>query len=240
MALVKDIVRGVVKPIVTDIFGDVETFPPILLDGNTVAWYDSQLLSTITKDGSDFVSRWNDRLGSGHDLIQALGTNQPKWIDVDGVLFDAVDNYMKTVAFTFVQPEMIYIVCKQITWTVNNTITDGDIGQTGRILQRLVTPSLSATAGTYSTDNNNLSLNTFGIIRVLFDGASSKIQINETTPIAENLGTANMGGFTLGKYGTGDVAFAHMQVKEIILRKVADGAVDEQNIYNYLANKYEI
>ena len=30
------------------------------------------------EDEIDFVSRWNDKLGSGHDLIQATATNQPK------------------------------------------------------------------------------------------------------------------------------------------------------------------
>lgn len=215
-------------------------FPSVLLDGNTVAWYNSQLLSTITKDGSDFVSRWNDRLGSGHDLIQSTGTNQPKWFSVNGVLFDGIDNFMKTSPFTFDQPEMIYIVLKQVTWTLGDYILDGISDNRGAIFQSATTPGLKSFAGAASGQNNNLVLNTFGIVRILFNGASSKLQINETTATTGNLGSNNMGGILIGSIGSGASSWGNIQAKEAIYRKVADGTSDEQNIYNYLKNKYGI
>ena len=52
-----------------------------------------------------------------------------------------------------------------------------------------------------------------------------------------NPGVQNAGGFTLGSsYVPGN--YSNIQVKEIILRKIADAAGDEQDIYDYLANKY--
>ncbi len=215
------------------------SYPLVLKDGNTVAWYDSQLLSTITKDGSDFVSRWNDRLGSGHDLLQSTGTNQPKWFSVNGILFDGIDNFMKTAAFTFDQPEFIYIVFKQVTWTDVDFVFDGFSASSGSLFQDTSTPGLKTYAGILSTLNNNLAVDTFGIARCLFNGASSKFIINETTPATGDFGASNMGGFTLG-YQAGATHWANIQVKEIILRKVADGATDEASIYSYLANKYGI
>lgn len=215
-------------------------YPLILKDGNTVAWYDSQLLSTITKDGSDFVSAWNDKLGSGHDLLQAVGTNQPKWFSVNGILFDGVDNFMKTAAFTLIQPEMIYMVFKQVTWISNSRVFDGNLVNSGILRQVVATPQIGVFAGSASTKSSDLALNTYGIARVLFNGASSKFIVNNNIPITGDFGAANLGGFILGSNAGGGVNHSNIQVKEIILRKVADSATDEQNIYNYLSKKYGI
>ena len=84
---------------------------PIINDGSTVAWFLSDEPTTITLDVADRVSRWNDYLGSGHDLIQGVGADQPLW-SANGILFDGVTEYMKTAPFAYVQPEMIYMVIK--------------------------------------------------------------------------------------------------------------------------------
>lgn len=212
--------------------------PAILNDGNTVAWFDAAE-SYIVKDGSDFVSQWTDRSGSTNHLLQAAGTNQPLW-STDGVLFDGVDNFMKCVAFTYNQPEQIYIVLKQVTWVNGDTISDGDTNTAGRFRQTSSTPNVSANAGSASTDNANLVLDTFAIIRILFNGASSELIINVTTPVTGNFGANNMAGFTIGSRGDGAGGYTNIQVKEIILRNIADTAESEGQIYNYLSNKYGI
>ncbi|HLD89528.1 MAG TPA: hypothetical protein VI911_00655 [Patescibacteria group bacterium] len=210
-------------------------YPAILDDGNTVAFYDSQLLSTITKDGSNFVSRWNDRLGSGHDLIQATGTKQPLW-SATGILFDGIDNFMKTATFTINQPTFIYAVLKQITWTIADRIWDGNSADYGTLYQNLTTPGMKVYAGAGSAQKN-LTLDTFGIIRVLLNGASSKFQINSDAAATGNFGIRNMAGFTLGANGSG-TNYSNIEVKEIIMRRIADASGDETAIYNYLATKY--
>lgn len=214
--------------------GDIT--PPILNDGNTVAWFDSA--ENITKDGSDFVSVWGDKSGLSHDLLQATGTNQPLHT-ADGVLFDGVDNFMKCAAFTLNQPEQIYIVFKQVTWTNNNGIFDGDGLVTGLMSTEGSTPRLIVKTDASSAQNANLAVDTFGIARVLINGASSSFQINETTAVTGDFGTRDMGGFTLGGAG-GGIINSHIQVKEVIIRKIVDTAPNEQIIYDYLADKYSI
>lgn len=204
----------------------------------TVAWYNSQLLSTITKDGANAVSRWNDRLGSGHDLIQATGTNQPLWVLNDGVLFDSVDNFMKCATFPYIQPEFIYIVLKQVTWIDGKYILDGNEKAFGSFLGTPVTPSIKAYAGIMSEANNNLAVNTFAIVRLLFNGAGSKLQVNSTAAVTWNCGVFAMDGFTLGKAGAGLTTYSNIQVKEIILRNTADSAQNEADIYTYLKLKH--
>jgi len=228
---------GILKNSASVWSGLKSSFPSVLNDGNTVAWYDSQLLRTITKDGSDFVSRWNDRLGSGHDLIQAVGTNQPKWFSVNGILFDGIDNFMKTAAFTFDQPEMIYIVFKQITWTNTERIFDGFNNVSMLMSQSGITPELNIFAGAASPNDGSLPINTFGIVRALYNGVNSSLQINENAKWTGNAGASNAGGLTIGAQSSGAL-FGNIQLKEFIGRKIADGAVDDAAIFNYLKNKY--
>ncbi len=218
-------------------YGDDEGTPAVLEDGNTVAWYIADNLTTITKTASgDSVERWNDYLGSGHDLLQATVTKKPVWVLDDGILFDGANDHMKTESFAFEQPEMIYIVFKQITWN-HKIVFDGDGTNSGALYQEVNTSELKGYAGTFSTANGNLAVDTFGILRLLFNGASSKLIINETTATTGNFGASDMAGFTLGA-GANLAGNSNIQVKEIILRKVADNATDEQIIYDYLADKY--
>ena len=49
-----------------------------------------------------------------------------------------------------------------------------------------------------------------------------------------------MGGFTLGAIGGAATDFSNIEVKEVIIRNVADTTQDEGTIYNYLADKYSI
>ena len=216
----------------------VPSFPSVLDDGNTVAWYD--YLKLVTKDGSDFVSVWGDQSGLSHDLLQAVGTNQPKWFSINGILFDGIDNFLKTAAFALIQPEMIYIVFKQLTWTNDDRIFDGNAVNSGLMRQTGASPGLGLFAGSVGPSNVNLILDTYGIARVLFNGVSSKFIINETTPIIGDAGSSDMGGFTLGARGDGTATYGNIQVKEVIIRKVADAAQDEADIYSYLSTKYGI
>lgn len=214
------------------------SFPPIIEDSNTVGWYLSNDLSTITKDASDFMSEWRDFLGSGHDLLQAFGTSQFKWT-IDGVLADGIDNFMQTLAFTFNQPEQIYMVFQAKSWASNDYFIDGGGDNTGFVRQTGTNPETDAYAGAVSS-RQDFPLNIFGIIRILFNGASSKYIVNDNIPITGNFGSINAGGFTLGSKGSLISGFSNIQVKEILLRKIVDTAQDEQDIYDYLKNKYSI
>jgi hypothetical protein len=214
--------------------------PPVIEDGNTVGWYIASDLSTITKDVSDFVSVWEDKLGSGRDLLQAVGANQPKWFATNGILFDGLAHFMKTATFTYVQPHQIYMVFKQVTWALNDTVFDGDTQNSVVFYQTATTPDLKLFAGINSAANSNLAVDTFGISRTLANGASSSLQINETTAVTGDFGTNNMGGFTLGGRGAAGSNPMNIQVKEIILRKIVDTAPNNQAIYDYLAAKYSI
>jgi len=211
--------------------------PSIIRDGNTVAWYDSSLLSSITKDGSNIVSRVNDKLGSGHDLkYGGFG-----WNAVDGFTFNGTTQYGKTDPFVFVQPEKIYIVVKFPIANISKYALDGNSLVSGGIQRDWFNSDHDTrlVAGANTTRKLDLLNNTWGILTVLFNGTNSILRINTVSASVENAGVNNMGGITIGCSGAGTM-FANMCFKEAIFRKVVDTAPNELLIYNYLAKKYSI
>jgi hypothetical protein len=215
----------------------------VLNDGNTVAWYKSDEASTITKDGSNLVSQWNDYLGSGRDLLQPTASAQPVW-STSGLLFAGATgtypyNHMYA-SFIYVQPEFIYAVIKIFSDNTDYAyIWDGYTsgGDYGGLITVPSATDLHLRSSTASANITTLPLNSFIIIRALYNGASSKLIVN-TTSATGNPGTANMGGLFLGAYNLG--SFSHIQVKEIIMRKVSDSSGDEATIYAYLKTKYSL
>lgn len=208
--------------------------PAILKDGNTVAWYDAQDSSTITKDVSNFVSRWNDKLGSGHDLIQATATKQPL-INSEGVLFDGVNDFMKTSSFTFSQPEYIYIVVKQVTNVSSGRIFDG-VNSNSVLFWQSGGTSGQAYAGSF-VNIPILNTGVFKIFRFFYNGANSTFRTGRSAAINGNSGANNSGGFTLGGKPDGSSNFANIVIKEMIARTSANG---EDVIYNYLEKKHNL
>jgi len=213
----------------------------VIYDGNTVAWYDSTDLSTITKDGSDYVSLWKDKLNSGHDLIQLTGTSQPKWFNNDGILFDGTNDFMKTNTFTLIQPTFIYMVTNVHTPRYYDYFFDGYLNNTGTMLSLDDGLQYYCFAGSPSGFYSDMIYNSYCIIRVKFNNTNSKVTINNLPNHNFNSGTNNMNGFTLSGMGQSHWSNLSIQnVKEIILRKVVDTTENETIIYNYLKNKYNL
>jgi len=204
-------------------------------DGNTVGWYDigDGSATYMTKDGSNFVSQWNDLSGSSHPLLQAAGTNQPLYQST-GILFDGIDNFLKTTAFTLNQPLTYYLVFKQIGWNAGAYIFDGNNTPSVVCYQKTSTPRINLFAGSDACIYNGYTLGVFGILTTEFNGANSFLQHNANAAVTGNPGANNAGGFKLN----GGVV--NMEVKELIIRKVADDSATNTIIRNYLNDKYSI
>ena len=202
-------------------------------DGNTVFWYKFDELSTITKDVDNKVSLWKDFMGSGRDLRQATAGKHPIW-SADGITGDGIAQFMDTADFVLNQPESIYIIFKQLSWTSGDYIFDGTATVYGALLQAGTSSGFRASAGVSSETAMGLGLNELGIARVFFNGTNSKIQINNYKQQNWNCGVNNMGAFTLFARGNGTAAYSNIVVTDIIGRKVRDTDQNEIRIYNYL------
>lgn len=103
-------------------------------------WLDSE--EGITKDGSDNVSQWDDRMGSAiHSFVQATGANQPDWNanQINGhptIDFNGTSDFLKEVIANYLigsNTWTIFIVCISAgTNTNENAITTADEGITNK------------------------------------------------------------------------------------------------------------
>ena len=118
---------------------------------NLEAHYDASVPSSITEVTG--VSNWADLSGNGRDLIQATGADQPVYSAANNsITFGGVSDFLKTAGFTLVQPETVYIVMNQVSWTSLDYVFDGNSVNTTRLIQRISSPKLSAHAGTTNLD----------------------------------------------------------------------------------------
>lgn len=66
-------------------------------------WLDASDFATITKDGSNKVSQWNDKSGNGNNAVQGTGVNQPTYVassinSRSVINFDGSTNVMNVTA----------------------------------------------------------------------------------------------------------------------------------------------
>ncbi len=69
MSLVRNLTRSIIRPI--------SEFEPTAFSGN-VLWLDASDESTITKDGSNLVTGWNDKTTNGNNAT-ASGAGRPTY-----------------------------------------------------------------------------------------------------------------------------------------------------------------
>lgn len=205
--------------------------PGIVASRGPAAWFRYNTGITVTGAG---VSQWDDQSGNGRHLKQGTDGNRPA-LQADGsILFDGVDNYLKCDAFTLNQPETVYILFKQVSWTNQDYIFDGNSGSSMVFRQDGSTPQVDIIAGSGITNNSDLAVGAYGVSSCVFNGASSLLQINLGTPTTGNCGANNAGGFTLGANATGGANFANIQVKEVIIFPAANDATQRARVIRYL------
>jgi len=200
-------------------------------DGKTVGWYDAQEL--VTKDGSNHVTKWGTKLALGTDLDHVVGT--PHW-SADGILFDGIGDALYGHVAKKNQPVYWYFVMRMVTHTVGYFF-DGDADNMAVVSQN-PSPTIKAYAGTLSSANTDMAVGEWVILRVFFNGASSKLQVNDHAAVSGNFGANALGTqIMLAKKGNSAV-YGNVQFKEFIVRNNADSAAIEASIYNYLKTKY--
>ena len=205
--------------------------------GNLELWCKWNQGITVTGSG---VSQWDDQSGNGNHLKQATDGNRPAKQSDGSILFDGVDNFLKADAFTLNQPTTVYLLGKQVTWTDQDYIYDGNTLLGGSCRQLTATPNIRQHAGVLSGNNTDWVLDTDAVVTSVFNSTSSLLQVNNETAITGDAGTNNMGGFTLGVRGDLISGWSNIQVKEVIIYSVAHDANTRTKVVNYLGAKGEL
>lgn len=225
------IVRPIARPLVRSGVGKVR-IGGILLPSSTnrIAWFRKGIGITQVANA---VSEWADQNGTSRHLLQATGANQPN-VQGDGtVLFNGSSGYLKCAAFTLNQPYTVYLRIKQVSWVMSSRLFDGNAVNSGLLQQHGTTPGLKAYAGADSAQNDDLAVGVWGSVCVVFNGASSVIQVGAGAAVTSNAGGSAAGGWTLGASAGGSL-FSNIQVAEAILYAGADDAAQRATGIAYL------
>ena len=155
------------------------------------------------------------------------------------VYFDGAAHYMKCAAFTLNQPETVYLVAKQVTWTGSDALFDGNTGASVELVQFGSTPAMVLYAGSVAASNTNATVGAKCVIASVFNGASSSITVNTNAATTGDAGTASAGGFTLAANAT-PTGYANIQAYEVLVYNVAHDAATRANIIRALMNKHGV
>jgi hypothetical protein len=207
----------------------------VAVTGNEVGWWLASDESTLTKDGSNFVSVWADKLASGRDLLQATGSKQPLW-SASGIAFDGVDDYMDAF-FAWNEPWTVIMVFEALSFTNDDRIFSAK-GANAPYLKQETNENTLRFGWLTTITNTNFNPAQKNIVIALRDGGSGELRINEDS-VAGDIGTlyANLNGLSLAAQNSYS-RFAHIRIQEIIGFDVAISAGYKTSLYNVLKRRY--
>jgi len=224
------------------------TYPylDVINDGNTVMWFQSSDETTITKDGSNLVSRWNDKLGSGRDLVQATGSSQPTW-SASGVTFN---QKRMTAALGFslpAYPLTVYWVHKLNAWDKGKYFFSfGPSAVVPFMVSHTSTPRI-AVGDVDTCYEDSLAIGNYGMIT--YGGSYTSpdevfIGVNNETPdtaVWPGVDTTTNTTFVMGAHPSAALSYgANFTIKEVIIRKKYDTEADRTIMWNYLKALYSL
>jgi len=207
--------------------------------------------TTITKDGSNLVSAWNDKSGQANHVVQATGSKQPLWVDqvqntLPTIRFDGTDDFLKITAFTggaLAQPNTVFVVCKMPTASTGwRAVYDGETARHVFYTQanNASNPTCNqmyagAELGNDVADSTNIFLYT-----QLWNGASSTLRKSKTQIDSGNAGTLSFDGITLGAGNNGTGNVGNPDICEIIVYDSSLSTSDRDSIEDYLTKKWGV
>lgn len=225
----------------------------VQLSGATVAWTPSNLTTslwldaddaaTITKDGSNLVSQWNDKSGNGRNATQATSANRPVHSNKT-VVFNGTSQYMQTPITAAPNQN------GSIIGVYNSTSTGGVYAG---IINIDSTPGDNPEIRIANGDNSPTYWNGAYVVNVSTGGLTESVHSTKfvnpsgTTSVEyRRNGTVVASGsrsgtwspineFTLGRYNRVG-QFRGGNIKELVVYNSSD--TDRQKLEGYLAHKW--
>lgn len=195
-------------------------------DGASTTYYDSGTLP------AELATSWVGADGNTY-TIASTGATPAMCLRTPCLLGDGVNSFFSPLAFTLVQPEEIWVVGRQITWTAAGTIFDGAVANTMRLEQNIsgASPQIAMLAPSGVATNSNWALLQKSVVTTVFNGASSSIQVDGNAATTGNAGASDGAGFTLLQPGAATVQRGNVLINEVIIRKAVSSAALRASIY---------
>lgn len=199
------------------------------IDGAPVAIFDPSRYTS----GSTFTASTGETwtLNGGATIVTATS-----------LYFDGTDDYIGAAAFSLSQPQSIYLVGQQVSWTAADTFFDGRNANTMALIQDDTgggSPNLLAFSATATARNGGLGIGSTGLITTVFNGASSLLRVNRGTASTGNTGERSPGaqGVVLGIRGTLANA-ANLRANEFAVYAAAHDAATQDRFALYAGSKW--
>lgn len=176
-------------------------FTPAALGAKLLGWWNADDVSTITKDGSNLVSSWKDKVAA-LDAVQATGSSQPvhtltSFNGNPGVTFDGVDDQLTTATQPFpatTSSAGIWVLVQQsaLIADVNQKVAFGygAAATTSRSAGRAVvtvTNRGELLTGATATDDTAVDLSSRHVIRGEWNATTTTITVDGGTPVPQAL-----------------------------------------------------
>lgn len=218
-----------VTPVVSDYKVD---FAQIISDNRKViGYYYPKLIANVVQS-ANAISQITDLSVGNNPILQSVTLKKPQFNNCAS--FDGVYSYIQSLFTDNIR--LIFIVLKQKTWGDNNVIMDGVTTNSMLIRQKTASPGIAVYMNsTYSPTNNDLAINTTGVLRICLDGAYRKLTVNNNAPISLPVSGNPVGGLTLGANGIGQW-YSAIDVLAMAVVKYYPTLEEEKIIYNQLAS----
>lgn len=164
-------------------------------------WQDSARTTLCTAAG-DPVGAMGDQSGNGNHVLQATAGKRPIlrnsgalwWLE-----FDGVDDYL-TISYTSVNPTTRISAFQEVSWVANAAIFSAGVAAGGVLRQRISSPTMKMFDGSDGPGSTDLAIGFDGVATEIFNGASSKLAINNGSYATGDAGNiaSSPGGFTVG------------------------------------------
>jgi len=182
------------------------------------------------------------RICGARDLVQMTGANQPALTAaaLPYITFDGTNDYMKAAAFSLSQPETIYFVGSQVSYTAFDGLFDGNSNETMRVQQWDISGRLAL--GCQSGKTVLLSGTAIAagqILSFVASGTSSSVRQNSGSPSTGDAGIGTPNGFTLGAIGTPG-NYSNITAQEILVYSASHDQGTQDRVIRYLSRKWQI
>lgn len=227
-----------------------QKFTPLRL-GNLELWLDGSDINTITKDGSNLISQWNDKSGNASHTTQTIGSNQPTYAASGQnrksiITFDGGD-FLTMPSATYTIPNnnnTIFIVLKHGVSTTNDRIINMEESGASKYSVEYKADGTIAyhNSATGTAVSATLTETNFTIVTSYLSGTTQSIAVNggtATTNASGNTG-ATITAAAIGGNATGTGQLLEGSIAEIIIYTRALPAVEIKLVNRYLSNKWGI
>jgi hypothetical protein len=214
---------------------------------------DGSLPATVIRDGSNFVSQWNDKSGAQRNMVQATQANKPLFLatglgGLGALQFDGSDDFMtfsdQTLAYIASRSFTIFYVASKPananTWIFGGTAT----GTRTNLFAGNLTANTHRT-GFYNDDQGSIvtaaAAGTTEIYTIVYDSSNNQRTVRrnrvEVSRAVTSGSVASMTGQAIGRYVS---SYGNFKIGEFLIYDRALQFAEQETVEKDLISKWSI